>query len=86
MVTMQRLISSAEGSYIGQIEDLVVKEDYRKMGIASRLINRMRALAEEYGYKRIQLAADVNNANALAFYTRRGLKRTHLSIYHYLIP
>ncbi|MCX6051144.1 MAG: GNAT family N-acetyltransferase [Campylobacterales bacterium] len=86
MLTMQRLISSAEGSFIGQLEDLVVKEEYRKMGVGSRLINKMRALAQEYGYKRIQLAADINNENALQFYTRRGLKRTHLSIYHYLIP
>lgn len=85
MLTMQRLISSAEGSYVGQIEDLVVYEEYRKMGVGSRLINKMRALAVEYGYKRIQLAADVNNANALEFYTRRGLKKTHLNVYHYKI-
>lgn len=85
MVTMQRLISSAEGNFIGQIEDLVVKEDYRKMGVGSRLINKIRNIAQEYGYKRIQLAADVNNDNALRFYTRRGLKRTQLSIYHYSI-
>jgi Leucine-rich repeat (LRR) protein len=83
MLTMQRLISSAEGSFIGQLEDLVVKDDYRKMGVGSRLVNKMRALAYEHGYKRIQLAADVNNDNALMFYTRRGLNRTHLSIYHY---
>lgn len=83
MLTMQRLISSAEGSFIGQLEDLVVREDCRVMGVGSRLINKMRALAYEYGYKRIQLAADVNNENALRFYTRRGLKRTHLSIYHF---
>lgn len=85
MVTMQRLISSAEGGFIGQIEDLVVKEDYRKMGVGSRLINKIRAIAQEYGYKRIQLAADVNNANALQFYNRRGFRRTHLSIYHYTV-
>ena len=83
MVTMQRLISSAEGDYIGQIEDLVVKEDYRKMGVGSRLINKMRAIALEYGYKRIQLAADEDNANALRFYTRRGFHQTHLKMYHY---
>jgi Leucine-rich repeat (LRR) protein len=83
MVTMQRLISSAEGDYIGQIEDLVVKEDYRKMGVGSRLLNKMRAIAEEYGYKRIQLAADEANANAQRFYTRRGFHQTHLKIYHY---
>lgn len=83
MVTMQRLISSAEGDFVGQIEDLVVKEDYRKMGVGSRLVNKMRAIAEEYGYKRIQLAADEANANALRFYTRRGFHQTHLKIYHY---
>lgn len=83
MVTMQRLISSAEGDYIGQIEDLVVKEEYRKMGVGSRLINKIRAVAQEYGYKRIQLAADEDNANALRFYTRRGFHQTHLKMYHY---
>ena len=83
MGTMQRLISSAEGGYIGQIEDLVVKEEYRMMGVGSRLVNRMRAIAQEYGYRRIQLAADVDNANALQFYNRRGFRRTNLSIYHF---
>lgn len=85
MVTMQRLISSAEGGFAGQIEDLVVKESYQKMGVGSRLINRMRAIAQEYGYKRIQLAADVDNDNALQFYSRRGFFRTNLSIYHYSV-
>lgn len=83
MITMQRLISSAEGSFVGQIEDLVVDEAYRKMGIGSRLINKMRSLAMEHGYKRIQLAADIENKNALAFYNRRGFKKTHLNVYHY---
>lgn len=84
MVTMQRLISSAEGDYIGQIEDLVVKESYRKMGVGSRLLNKMRSIAQEYGYKRIQLAADIDNDNALQFYSRRGFYQTHLKIYHYI--
>lgn len=83
MVTMQRLISSAEGDYIGQIEDLVVKENYRKMGVGSRLVNKVRAIAQEYGYKRIQLAADIDNGNAQQFYTRRGFHQTNLKIYHY---
>ncbi len=83
MVTMQRLVSSAEGDYIGQIEDLVVKESYRKMGVGSRLLNKMRAIAQDLGYKRIQLAADEANDNAMRFYTRRGFHQTHLKIYHY---
>ncbi len=83
MITMQRLISSAEGDYIGQIEDLVVKDEYRMMGVGSRLINKIRFMAQEYGYKRIQLAADMANDNALEFYSRRGFHRTHLVMYHY---
>ncbi|MBN2816557.1 MAG: GNAT family N-acetyltransferase [Campylobacterales bacterium] len=85
MITMQRLISSAEGGYIGQIEDLVVHEEYRKMGVGSRLLNKIRVIAQEYAYKRIQLAADRDNPNALEFYSRRGFNRTNLSVYHYLI-
>ncbi|MBU1995507.1 GNAT family N-acetyltransferase [bacterium] len=85
MITMQRLISSAEGDYIGQIEDLVVEDEFRRMGVGSRLINKMRSIAQEYGYKRIQLAADVDNKNALEFYNRRGFVKTHLNIYHYKV-
>jgi len=83
MVTMQRLISSAAGDYIGQIEDLIVHENYRKMGVGSRLINKIRFIAlQEYGYKRVQLAADMDNTNALNFYTRRGFRRTNLNVFH----
>jgi len=83
MVTMQRLISSAAGDFIGQIEDLVVLEEYRKSGVGSRLINKMRFRAQEYGYKRIQLAADIGNDYALQFYTRRGFQRTNLTVFHF---
>lgn len=83
MVTMQRLISSAAGDYIGQIEDLIVHENYRKMGVGSRLINKIRFIAlQEYGYKRVQLAADMDNTNAMSFYTRRGFRRTNLNVFH----
>lgn len=83
MVTMQRLISSAAGDYIGQIEDLVVHKQYRKMGVGSRLINKIRFVAlEEHGYKRVQIAADMDNVNALNFYTRRGFRRTNLNVFH----
>jgi len=85
MITMQRLISSAEGDYIGQIEDLVVYEEYRKMGVGSRLLNKMRVIAQEYEYKRIQLAADIDNSNALEFYNRRGFNKTNLNLYHYTV-
>lgn len=83
MVTMQRLISSAAGDYIGQIEDLVVDEEYRKMGVGSRLLNKVRFIGlEVYGYKRVQLAADMDNENAKKFYSIRGFRKTNLNMYH----
>ncbi|WP_024791552.1 GNAT family N-acetyltransferase [Lebetimonas sp. JS032] len=83
MVTMQRLISSAEGDYIGHVEDLIVKENYRNMGIGSRLLNKIRSISQQLGYKRIQLAADIDNENAHMFYTRRGFYQTYLKVFHY---
>jgi len=83
MVTMQELISSAAGDMVGQIEDLIVLPEYRKMGIGSRLINKIRYIAlQENKYERVQLAADIDNDYALAFYTRRGFRKTNLAIFH----
>jgi len=84
MVTMQRLISSAQGDYVGQVEDLVVTKKYTKMGVGSRLLNKIRVIAQEHQYKRIQLAADMENENALVFYNKRGFNKTNLNIYHYI--
>ncbi len=83
MITMQRLTSSAEGSYIGHIEDVIVKKDYKNMGVGSRLLNKIRSIAQKLGYKRIQLAADIDNKNAHAFYTKRGFYQTHLKVFYY---
>lgn len=82
MVTMQRLVSSAEGGEIGQIEDLVVDEHYRRMGVGSRLVSAIKARGAKHDYRRLQLAADKDNATALAFYARKGFRRTNLSMFH----
>jgi ribosomal protein S18 acetylase RimI-like enzyme len=82
MVTVQRVISSAEGGYAGLIEDVIVREEYRGMGVGSRLIERVVSLARERGYLRLQLAADKANHRALEFYTRHGFHKTHMNLYH----
>lgn len=82
MVTVQRVISSAEGGYAGLIEDVIVREEYRGMGVGSRLIERVVSLAKERGYLRLQLAADERNTGALEFYGRHGFRRTHMNLCH----
>lgn len=82
MITMQRVISTAEGGYAGLIEDLIVDAEYREMKIGTRLIRKMIHVASEKGYVRIQLAADKDNENGLIFYRQRGFKQTNLTIFH----
>lgn len=86
MITMQRQISTSEGSYVGVIEDLIVDEGFRKMGIGTLLIESIMEIAHEYGFSRIQLAADKENTKALNFYHKRGFSKTNLNIYRFNDP
>ncbi len=78
MITVQRLISTAEGGNVALIEDLVVKEDYRGNGIATRLLSEVFEWAEAESVTRVQLLADKNNEAALAFYSSNQWQTTNL--------
>lgn len=82
MVTMQRVVSTAEGGYAGLIEDLIVDQNYRGMKIGTRLIRKMLQIAKEKGYCRIQLAADKDNESGKIFYRQRGFIQTNLTVFH----
>ncbi len=84
MITMQRLISTAEGGYVGMVEDLIIDADYRSTGIGSLLIKAILKEAHEMGMSRIQLAADMQNTDALEFYKKRGFNPTFLNLYRYV--
>jgi GNAT superfamily N-acetyltransferase len=78
MVSVQTLISTAEGGAAAVLEDLVVAEEHRGRGIASLLLEEVErwCLARDIG--RIQLLADRSNHPALAFYGRRDWCTTRL--------
>ncbi len=78
MVSVQTLISTAEGAAVGLMEDLVVAEGCRGRGIGSRLLHAALAWAREQGLTRVQLLADKNNAEALRFYSRHSFHKTQL--------
>ena len=71
-------VSTAEGARVAVLEDLVVSERCRRMGIGRALL----AAAEEYavrrGARRLQLLADRTNQPALAFYACHGWEPTQL--------
>lgn len=78
MITMQLLVSTAEGAGVGLIEDLVVDGAYRQQGIGTRLLAAMQAKAKLLGLKRIQLLADRDNEPALLFYQKHDWMMTHM--------
>ncbi len=70
MVTAQLVVSTAAGGYAALLEDMIVREKYRQIGVGTALLEAIKDWALEKGAKRIQLLADRRNRPALAFYTR----------------
>ena len=78
MVSLQILISTAQGSKVGLIEDMVISSKYRKMGIGKMLLNEMENWAKSNSLTRLQLLADTDNHPALKFYTKNNWQSTKL--------
>jgi GNAT superfamily N-acetyltransferase len=78
MVTVQLVISSAEGGPSGLLEDLFVEEPHRREGVASALVGAAEAWCLERGATRVQLLADRGNDRALRFYDAAGYLPTRL--------
>jgi len=78
MVAAQVVVSTAEGSNSALIEDMVIRQDYRRRGIGSRLLYAMAAWCKARGIGRMQLLADKNNLPAAQFYKKKGWQLTQL--------
>ena len=78
MCTAQILISTAEGGRVALVEDMVVKAQYRGMGIGRQLMFSIEKWAHNHGITRLQLLADRTNFSALDFYDRMGWHPTRL--------
>lgn len=76
MVTAQVLISTVEGDKVALLEDLVVDEKFRKLGIGKMLIDAMEETIAKKGLKRMQLLADIQNLPAHKFYNKYGWNET----------
>ncbi|MFA6188435.1 MAG: GNAT family N-acetyltransferase [Sulfuricurvum sp.] len=84
MASVQTLISTAMGEYVGLIEDVVVNEAYRGRGIGKLLLEALIAESEKLGLKRLALGADHRNYNALAFYQKQGFIVSHMGLMYRL--
>lgn len=78
MCTGQITVSTAEGGPALLVEDVVVLPDWQRKNVGRRLMEAMTDWARSQGIRRLQLLADRQNENALAFYRRLGWQRTQL--------
>ena len=78
MVTVQLVVSTAEGGLSGILEDLVVGEEHRNAGIGALLLETAVQWTRNSGATRIQLLSDRRNAAAFRFYFRHGWEPTHM--------
>lgn len=85
MCTMQILVSTAQGSNSGHIEDVIVKTERRGEGIGNLLLKTILDIAKQNGCTRLQLSADNDNTPAHNFYKKIGWNKTNLSVWFYKI-
>lgn len=78
MCTVQTVISTAEGSKAGIVEDLVVSDRFRRQGIGQALLTAAEEWAAKHDINRLQLLADKGNNQALEFYASREWQPTDM--------
>ncbi len=78
MATVQTLVSTAEGSRVGFVEDVIVDRKHRRTGIGTLLLQEIVDWSRKMHLKRLQLLVDLDNQPALAFYSSQGWISTRL--------
>ena len=78
MCSAQILISTAEGGWKALIEDVVVAEGFRGLGIGKKLLGALEEWAKRQDVTRMDLLADRNNAKGLEFYDHLQWRKTNL--------
>ena len=82
MITLQTLISSVSGTKSALIEDFVVDEEYKYLGVGTQLFEHIKQFSLQNNFKRLQLVCDDNNEHAKNFYTKKAFKPSNLKAWY----
>ena len=70
-----------KGSYTeiqyGEIDNMIVKDEYRGSGIGKELINNFKEYCKSNGINNIKVMASYKNRNAVEFYHKNGFEELH---------
>lgn len=81
MINLLFTESTALGSKVAILEDMVVQSSYRGEGIGSKLIEYAISEAQKEGCKRITLLTDIENTKARSFYQKKGFVKSKMTPY-----
>ncbi|MFD2838495.1 GNAT family N-acetyltransferase [Azotobacter vinelandii] len=76
MVNLLYTISTALGTPVALLEDMVVDATARGRGLGTQLLEAAAATARRRGCRRITLLTDADNLDAQRFYARQGFARS----------
>ncbi len=79
-------ISTAEGGRVVVLEDVIVRERHRSLGIGRRVVQHVLDWAAREGMTRVTLLADGDNAPATAFYQKLGFRPSAMRVWRKTIP
>lgn len=85
MINLLFTESTAFGSKVAILEDMVIQPTSRGNGIGSQLIDYAISEAKKEGCKRITLLTDVENTKAQSFYQKKGFVKSKMAPYRLLL-
>lgn len=63
-----------------ELDNMFIKEDYRKFGIGSKMMNSFFDWTREQGAKRVLVTASIGNENTIRFYEKHGFEKLNVTL------
>ena len=78
MVSLLYSISTALGGKVAILEDMIIHQDYRQMGLGKELLGEAIRFSKKRNCLRLTLLTDFNNDAAIQFYQKFGFKKSEM--------
>ena len=85
MVSLLSTVSTALGSKVALMEDMVVLPGFRGRGIGKMLVDYACHWAVDHGFGRLTLLTDADNETAHRFYAARGFARSEMVVFRKML-
>ncbi|MFZ4800733.1 MAG: GNAT family N-acetyltransferase [Chlorobium sp.] len=81
MVMLLFTVSTALGSKVALLEDMVVAPEWRGKGVGSLLVDHILEYARKEGFERLTLLTDRDNELAQHFYASKGFTKSGMVVF-----